>query len=104
MISICFYCWWVEDISYQSPVVGPCIHTHAELQKGLILKPEPSPSPKPQARHLFLKPYLGLKAKFTEGVKICATAEQQKTLCAGVVAGTRFMTPKIATTLTKTLA
>jgi len=45
-----------------------------------------------------------MKVQFTEGVKICATAEQQKTLFAGVVAGTRFITPKITTTLTKTLA
>jgi len=51
-----------------------------------------------------LKPDLGLKAKFTEGVQICATAEKQKTLCAGVVAGTRFIRAKTATTLTKTLA
>ena len=40
-------------------------------------RPEPEiTSPKTaRARHLFLKPDLGLKAKFTEGVKICATAE-----------------------------
>jgi len=28
----------------------------------------------------------------------------KKTLCAGLVEGTRFITPKIATTLTKALA
>jgi len=45
------------------------------------LKPEPGLSPKSQdrtrleARHLFLKAELGPKAKFTKGVKICATAE-----------------------------
>jgi len=40
------------------------------------LKPEPGPSPNPdRARHLFLKPDLDLKAKFTEGVKIYAAAE-----------------------------
>jgi len=44
------------------------------------------------------------KAKFTEGVKICATAEYQKALRAWVVAGTRFTTPKIATIFTKILA
>jgi len=48
---------------------------------------------------LFLKPDLGPKAKYTEEVKICATAEQQKTLCAGVVADTRFIKLQIATTL-----
>ena len=57
-----------------------------------------------RVRHLLLKPDLGLKDKFTEAVKICATAQKQKTLCAGAVAGTHFITPKIATTLTKTLA
>jgi len=46
-----------------------------------------------------LKPDLGPKVKYTEGVKTCATAEQQKTLCTGVVADTRFIKPKIATTL-----
>ena len=59
----------------------PRIHTHTELKKGLILKPEPDPIPKLQARTrlvpdiLFLKPDLGLKAKLTERVKICATAK-----------------------------
>jgi len=38
------------------------------------------------------------------GVPVCATAELQKTLCAGVVAGTRFITPKKTTTLSKPLA
>ena len=40
-------------------------------------RPEPeitSPNPA-RAGHLFLKPVLGLKAKFAEGAKICATAE-----------------------------
>ena len=66
---------------FQSPLVGPCLHTHTELQKGHMLKPEPGASPKSQDRTriesdiLFLKPNLGLKAKFTEGVKICAIAE-----------------------------
>jgi len=54
---------------------------------GLILKPEPDPtlepkisSPNPvRARHLFLKPDLGPKAKHTERVKICATVGYQKT-------------------------
>jgi len=50
MISIYFYCLWVEEVSFQSPLVGPCMHTHTELQKGLILKPEPGPGPKSQAR------------------------------------------------------
>jgi len=40
-----------------------------------MLKPEPGPSPKSQARHLFLKTDLGLKAKLTEGDKVCTTAE-----------------------------
>ena len=74
MISIYFYCRWAEDESFQSPLVAPCIHTHTELQKGLILKPEPSPNTA-GAWHLLLKPDLCLKAKFTEGVEICATAE-----------------------------
>jgi len=67
----------VEEVSFQTPLVAPCIHTHTELQKDLILEPEPGPSPKSQAqtRHLFLKSDLGLKAKFTERVKTCATAE-----------------------------
>jgi len=50
MISTYFYCWRVEDVpSFQFPLVGPCLQTHTELQKGLILKPEPGPSPKSQA-------------------------------------------------------
>jgi len=49
-----------------------------ELYTSLILKPEPGPSPKsqdrtrPLVRLLFLKPNLGLEAKFTEWIKICA--------------------------------
>jgi len=35
----------VEDVFFQSPLVGPCLHTHTELEKGLILKPETGPSP-----------------------------------------------------------
>jgi len=44
------------------------------------LKPEPGPSPKSQAQtqHLFLKPDLGPKAKFTECVKICANARYRQ--------------------------
>jgi len=64
----------MEDVSFQPPLVVFCIHTHTELQKSLILKPEPRPNTV-GARHLFLKPELGPKTKFTEGVKICATAE-----------------------------
>jgi len=44
MISLYIYCWWEEDVSFQSPLGGPCIYTHTELQKGLILKPELDPS------------------------------------------------------------
>jgi len=43
----------MEDVSFQPPHVDPCLHTHTDLQKGLILK---------------------LETKFTEGVKIYATA------------------------------
>ena len=50
MISTYFYCWWVEDVSFQSPLVGPCKHTQAELWNGLILKPKPDTSPKSQAQ------------------------------------------------------
>jgi len=39
--------------SFQSPLVGPCLHTHTEFKKGLILKPERGPSPKSQARTRF---------------------------------------------------
>ena len=49
-ISIHFYCWWLQDVSFQSPLDGPCLHTQTELYKGLILKPEPDPSPKSQAQ------------------------------------------------------
>ena len=59
---------------FNLPLFGPCINTHTELQAGLILKPEPGSNPG-QARHLFLKPDLGLKAKLTEVVKVCTTAE-----------------------------
>jgi len=41
----------MEDVSFQSPLV-PCIHSHTELQKDLIMKPEPGPSPKSQTRTL----------------------------------------------------
>jgi len=58
----------------------------------LNLKPKTGPSPKSQARArlLFLKPDLAPKAKFTEWVKVCATAGQEKTWCTGVAAGTRL--------------
>jgi len=35
---------------FNLPLFGPCLHTHTELENGLILKPEPVPSPKSQAR------------------------------------------------------
>ena len=38
MISIYIYCCWVENVSFQSPLVEPCIHTHTELYKGLIFE------------------------------------------------------------------
>ena len=61
MISIDFYCWWLEDASFQSLLVGPCLDAHTELQNGLIFKPEPGPSPyAARARHLFLKPEYNL--------------------------------------------
>ena len=47
-------------------------------------RPQPeitSPNPA-RARYLFLKPDLGLKAKFTEGVQICATATENA-VCSG---------------------
>jgi len=71
MISIYFYCWWVQDVSFQSTLVVSCIHTHTELWKGLILTPEPGSSP----TCIFETRCTGLKVKFTEGVKICAIAE-----------------------------
>jgi len=40
----------MKDVSFQSPLVGPCLHTRKELRKGFILKPEAGPSPKSQAR------------------------------------------------------
>jgi len=49
MISIYFYCWWVEE-SFQSLLVLSCLNANTELQKGLIFKPEPGPIPKYQAR------------------------------------------------------
>ena len=59
---------------------------------------------KPGSSPTFIfEPHLG-QAKFTKEVTICATPEQQKTLFESVVAGTRFITFKITTTLTKTLA
>ena len=30
MISIYFYCWRVEDVSFQSPLVGPCIQWRSQ--------------------------------------------------------------------------
>jgi len=50
MISVYFNYWCMEDVSFQSLLDGPCIHTYRELYKGLILKPEPGLSPKSQAR------------------------------------------------------
>jgi len=41
-------------------------------------RPQPEITSANPARHLYLKPDLGLKAQFTEGVKIYAIAEQQK--------------------------
>ena len=91
MISIYFYCWWVFNL----PLLAPLPTYPHEVVKGPHFEARPEPeitSPNPaRARYLFLKPDLSLKAKFTEEGKICATAEQQKT-CAGVVAGTRFIT------------
>jgi len=61
-----------------------------------------SPNPA-RARHLFLKVELVPKVKFTERVNICATGYQKCSVRVYLqVHG--FITPKIATTLTKTLA
>jgi len=35
VISICFYCWWVEDASFHSPIVGSCINTHIAYPSSL---------------------------------------------------------------------
>jgi len=59
-----------------------CAATHSlrsteiriRVVNGLILKPKLGPSPT-----FILKPDLGPKAKFTEWVKVCATAGYQKT-------------------------
>jgi len=46
--------------------------------------PEPEITGLAQTCHLFLKPVFTTKVKFTEWVKICATAEHQKTVvCMG---------------------
>jgi len=67
MISICLLLVGGE-LSFQSPLIGPCLHTHTALEKGLILKPEITTPNPARGRHLFLKPDLGQKPKFTEGV------------------------------------
>jgi len=46
------------------------------------LKPESGPSPKSQTRHLFLKPGLGLKAKFTDWLKgMCNCRATKNVVC-----------------------
>jgi len=60
-------------------------------------KSEPGSSPT-----FILKPDLGPKPNLQRDLRY-AQLRSDKKRCAGVVAGTRFITPKIATTLTKTL-
>jgi len=49
VISIYFYCWWMEDVSFQTPFLPPP-YIATQLQKDVILKPESRPSPKSQTR------------------------------------------------------
>ena len=89
-ISIAYFTKWFQSV-FTVAVGGGCIfsispccplHTYPQrVVKGphfeAWTRSEPkvtSPNPA-RARNLFLKPDLGLKAKLTEGVKICATAE-----------------------------
>jgi len=65
------------------------------------LKPEPGLRPKSQAQSR-LEPDLGLKAKLLREFDMRNCGEQKT--CVSVVAGTQFITLKIATTLTETLA
>jgi len=62
-----------------------------------------SPNPA-RAQHLFLKPDLGPKAKFTDGVDVCATARLQKRSVRLYLQVHGFIRPKMTITLTKTLA
>ena len=85
--SVC--CWWVENVSFQSPLIGPCLHIHS-FGKGphfeAWTRPEPeitSPNPA-RGRHLFWKPNLGLKVKFTEGVLRYAQLWSNKKRCVQV--------------------
>ena len=84
-ISVTYFTKWFQSIITVGRFsISPCwpllTYPH-KVAKGphfeAWTRPEPEvtrPNPA-RARHLFLKPDLGPKAKFTEGVKICATAE-----------------------------
>ena len=106
--SVAYFTTWFQSIftiggwrtyPFNLLLLAPAYIPTQSCKRALFWSPNPA-----RVQHLFLKPDLGVKAKFTKGVEICATAEKQKTLCTDVVAGARFITPKIATTLTKTLA
>jgi len=59
-------CWLLPTYPHRV-VKGPHFEAWTRPQPEIT-----SPNPD-RARHLFLKPDLGLKAKFTKGVKICST-------------------------------
>jgi len=42
MISLYIYCWWVEDVSFQSSLVGPCIHTRVLRGLKLFVRTRPT--------------------------------------------------------------
>jgi len=88
-ISVAYFTKWFQSIftvggwrtyPFNLPLLGPAYISTQSCKRASFWsldRPETevtSPNPA-SARHLFLKPDLGLKAKVSERVKICTTAE-----------------------------
>jgi len=88
-ISVAYFTKWFQSIftvagwrtyPFNLPLFAPAYIPHRVIRGPHFeawTRPEPEITSRNPAgvRHLFLKTDLGLKAKSTEGVKICATAE-----------------------------
>jgi len=71
-ISIYIYCWCVEDVSFQSPLIGSA-YIPTQSLKGPHFEVWTGPELEtPQTQHSFLKHDFGTNAIFFEGVKITA--------------------------------
>jgi len=79
MISICGYFGGWTIYPFNLPLLAPAYIPTQSCERASFRSLTPA-----RARHLFLKPDLGLKAKFTEGVLRYAQLRSNKKCCVQV--------------------